>query len=68
MSIKGIDVSEFQGTINWKKVKAAGYQFAMLRVGYGFGTVDKKFLYIDLTILFPMISRRHPLRTLLVKE
>ncbi len=29
---KGIDVSEFNGNINWKKVKAAGYDFAIIRV------------------------------------
>ena len=43
MSIKGLDVSEFQGTVDWERVKAAGYRFAMLRAGYGFGTVDKQF-------------------------
>lgn len=43
MSIKGLDVSEFQGVIDWNQVKAAGYQFAMLRAGYGFGTVDAQF-------------------------
>lgn len=43
MSLKGLDVSEFQGTIDWAQVKAAGYQFAMLRAGYGFGTLDKQF-------------------------
>ena len=32
---KGIDVSKWQGTIDWGKVKAAGVQFAMLRGGYG---------------------------------
>ena len=32
MQIKGLDVSEFQGNVDWEKVKAAGYQFAMLRV------------------------------------
>ncbi len=43
MSIKGLDVSEFQGIIDWDQVKAAGYQFAMIRAGYGFGTLDKQF-------------------------
>ena len=38
MSIKGLDVSEFQGEIDWERVKAAGYQFAMLRAGYGYST------------------------------
>lgn len=43
MSIKGLDVSEFQGTVDWEQVKAAGYQFVMLRAGYGSGIVDKQF-------------------------
>ena len=30
----GIDVSQYQGTIDWAKVAAAGIQFAMIRVGY----------------------------------
>ncbi|MDR1673849.1 MAG: peptidoglycan-binding protein [Oscillospiraceae bacterium] len=32
---KGVDVSTFQGKIDWGKVKAAGIEFAMLRAGYG---------------------------------
>lgn len=31
----GIDVSKWQGKIDWAKVKAAGVQFALLRAGYG---------------------------------
>lgn len=30
----GIDVSKYQGTIDWQKVKNAGIEFAMIRVGY----------------------------------
>ena len=30
----GIDVSKYQGTINWAEVKKSGVQFAMIRVGY----------------------------------
>jgi len=30
----GIDVSKWQGIIDWKKVKDAGVEFAMIRVGY----------------------------------
>lgn len=30
----GIDVSKYQGTIDWGKVKASGVDFAMVRVGY----------------------------------
>lgn len=30
----GIDVSAYQGEINWQKVKASGVDFAMIRLGY----------------------------------
>ena len=30
----GIDVSKYQGMIDWAKVKASGVDFAMIRVGY----------------------------------
>jgi GH25 family lysozyme M1 (1,4-beta-N-acetylmuramidase) len=34
----GIDVSYYQGTINWQQVADAGIEFAMIRVGYrGYG-------------------------------
>lgn len=32
--LKGIDVSKYQGSIDWSKVKSAGYDFAFIRVGY----------------------------------
>ncbi|WP_455717092.1 glycoside hydrolase family 25 protein [Anaerosporobacter sp.] len=36
---KGIDVSHHQGSIDWKKVKEAGYEFAFIRIAYrGYGT------------------------------
>lgn len=35
MEIKGIDVSKWQGEIDWPKVKAAGINFAMIRIGTG---------------------------------
>lgn len=41
--MNGIDVSNHQGVINWDKVKAAGIDFAILRAGYGKGTVDAQF-------------------------
>ena len=31
---KGIDVSTFQGEINWKKVKNSGMEFAIIRLGF----------------------------------
>jgi len=33
--IKGIDVSNYQGKIDWKKVSASGINFALIRAGYG---------------------------------
>ena len=47
MAIKGIDVSEFQGSINWDKVKADGIEFAILKLGniydYDANYKDSKF-------------------------
>ena len=45
----GVDVSEHQGQIDWPRVKAQGYDFAILRVGYrGYGAegilkIDQEF-------------------------
>lgn len=40
--IKGIDVSEYQGYIDWTRVAADGVDFAFIRVGYrGYGGVGK---------------------------
>ncbi len=37
--LNGIDVSVYQGTIDWKKVKSSGIDFAIIRAGYrGYGT------------------------------
>ena len=41
--LKGIDVSNHQGVINWNRVKAAGIDFAMIRAGYGKNNIDKQF-------------------------
>lgn len=44
----GIDVSEHQGEIDWQKVKNAGVEFAILRLGYrGYGSAGK--IIIDKT-------------------
>ena len=40
---RGIDVSVWQGDIDWQKVKADGISFAVLREGYR-QAIDKKFL------------------------
>ena len=46
MEFKGIDVSKWNGNINWDKVKSAGINFAIVREGYGKKDprqIDKKF-------------------------
>lgn len=35
MEFRGIDVSKWQGNIDWSRVKASGVDFAILRAGYG---------------------------------
>lgn len=42
---RGIDVSVYQGNIDWKAVKASGIDFAIIRAGYGVSAaqIDKKF-------------------------
>ena len=43
---KGIDVSKWNGNINWDKIKSAGINFAIVREGYGKKDprqIDKKF-------------------------
>lgn len=39
--IFGIDVSDWQGNIDWEKVKAAGVKFALLKCGYGMDLTDQ---------------------------
>ena len=41
--VKGIDVSHFQGDVDWSKVKAAGVQFAFVKATEGVIEVDPKF-------------------------
>lgn len=49
ISTKGIDVSRYQGNIDWQKVAASGVEFAIIRVGIrGYGqegniVLDEKF-------------------------
>lgn len=42
-AIKGIDVSKYNGDINWEKVKDDGVKFVILRAGYGSSTIDERF-------------------------
>lgn len=41
--MKGIDVSKHQKKIDWRQVKSAGIDFAMIRAGYGVGNMDEYF-------------------------
>lgn len=43
MKFKGIDVSKWQGNIDWVKAKNDGVDFAIIREGYGKDGKDKKF-------------------------
>ena len=42
-TLKGIDVSYYQGTVDWTKVKGAGQSFAIVRVSDGVNYPDSKF-------------------------
>ena len=42
-TVKGIDVSYYQGTIDWTKAKADGVEYAFIRVSDGLNTPDTKF-------------------------
>ena len=43
MQLFGVDVSYYNGNINWTRVKNAGVQFAILRIGYtGYGSARTK--------------------------
>lgn len=41
--IKGIDVSHWQGTIDWEKVRADGVEFAFIKASEGKTYVDRRF-------------------------
>ena len=43
MSKRGIDVSVWQGDIDFNSVKASGVEFVIIRAGYGIGCKDKWF-------------------------
>ena len=40
---KGIDVSKWNGNINWTSVKNSGIDYVIIRAGYGTSTVDPQF-------------------------
>ncbi len=42
-TVKGIDVSYYQGAIDWTRVKNDGVKYAFIRVSDGLSTIDTKF-------------------------
>ena len=43
----GIDMSQWQGNVNWEKIKDSGVKFVMLRLGYGKGRYGSKSCTLD---------------------
>lgn len=43
----GLDMSTYQGSVDWKKIKAAGVDFVMLRLGYGKGRYGNSTCQMD---------------------
>lgn len=43
----GIDMSQWQGNVNWTKIKKAGVDFVMLRLGYGRGRYGNSTCVMD---------------------
>ena len=43
MPVQGIDISKYQGTIDWRKVRDSGVRFAYLKVSEGGDHVDDRF-------------------------
>ena len=47
-TMEGIDLSYWQGEVDFAKMKAAGIKFVIIRAGYGTSTIDKRFItYIN---------------------
>ena len=42
-AVQGLDVSYYQGDIDWRKVRNAGHRFTFVRATYGADDVDPKF-------------------------
>lgn len=43
--IKGIDISHYQGKINWKSIPAQGIRFVYIKATQGINFQDKRFIY-----------------------
>lgn len=42
-TLDGVDVSSYQGTVNWTQIKGAGRTFAFVRISDGLNSIDSKF-------------------------
>lgn len=56
-TLEGIDVSSFNGKIDWKKVKEDGIEFAMIRIG-GRGYGESGAIYSDTQAMYNLKSAR----------
>ena len=45
--MKGMDISKWQGAVDFAKVAASGIQFAILREGYRQAVDGKFFVYVN---------------------
>lgn len=44
-TLSGIDVSKWQGSIDWNQVAGSGVSFAFIRVNHGLDDIDERFAY-----------------------
>lgn len=42
--VQGVDVSHYQGEVNWSKIQQAGISFAFIKATEGSRSVDERFL------------------------
>ena len=47
MALRGIDVSTYQGSINWSAVKASGIDFAIVKATQGHAVSSSSYLFTD---------------------
>ena len=52
--MRGIDVSENNGVVDWGAVKANGFDFAIIRIGYGRGNQIVNSITILMALLTPV--------------
>ena len=45
-TLKGVDISKWQGDVNWTSIANSGVKFAFVRVSDGLNSLDQKFDYL----------------------